>query len=238
MSKKTVVILSGGQDSTTCLFWAREYVDEVYAITFDYAQRHRVEIEAAKTVAKMAFVKEHRIVKLPKNTLLSTSPLTSNAKLETYKDFASMEKIIGDRRELTFVPMRNDLFLTLAANYAEHVGAKSLVTGVCEADNANYSDCRKSFIEAKENAINQALGYEDNGPRMRILTPLIHLTKAKSIELASKIPDAMEALAYTHTCYAGEVPPCGKCHACVLRAEGFAQAGIADPLIERTMKAA
>ena len=141
-----------------------------------------------------------------------------------------MDKIIGDRVELTFVPMRNAFFLTLGANYALSKNCRTLVTGVCQQDNANYPDCRKTFIDAQQNAINEALGIAD----FKIETPLIFMTKAESIELAQKLEGCMESMAYSHTCYAGQFPPCGKCHSCVLRAKGFEEAGVEDPLIQRS----
>lgn len=229
---KAIVVLSGGQDSTTCLFWAKQHFDEVHAITFDYDQRHRLEIEAARTVADMAGVVSHEVIAVP-NCLKSHSPLTSENALETYDNFESMDATIGDRRELTFVPMRNALFLTIAANRAEALGITNIVTGVCAMDNANYDDCRVSFIQATEDYINKALGHDHRGTApITIHVPLIDLSKAESIHLAAEV-GALEALAYSHTCYSGEYPPCGKCHACVLRAHGFEEAGIPDPLLER-----
>lgn len=233
--KKAMVILSGGQDSTTCLFWAKENYDEVSAITFDYGQKHKIEIEAAKTIAKMAEV-DHHIVEVP-NILKSRSPLTNeNEELETYDNYDQMDKIIGDRVELTFVPMRNAFFITLAANYALNVDCYTLVTGVCQQDNANYPDCRETFIKSQEKTINEALGIDN----FKIVTPLINMTKAQSVELVNGLAmfgvnKCMDALAYSHTCYSGVFPPCGKCHACVLRAYGFEQAGVNDPLIERAL---
>jgi 7-cyano-7-deazaguanine synthase len=220
-----MVVLSGGQDSTTCLFWAREHFRQVHAITFDYGQAHRIEIEAARKVATMAGVASHEVVSVPK--LRGRSPLIDpTASLETYTSFDAMDQIIGTRVELTFVPMRNSLFLTLAANYAVAMDVFELVTGVCEADNANYPDCRGDFIAAQEQAINAALGIG----HFEIHTPLLQRTKADSVRLALDIPGAWDALAYTHTCYAGQYPPCGKCHACVLRHHGFEAAGFIDPL--------
>jgi 7-cyano-7-deazaguanine synthase len=181
----------------------------------------------------MLGVASHEIIAVP-DCLKSVSPLVSNTSLERYSDFESMNSIIGDRRELTFVPMRNALFLTIAGNRAETIGANHIVTGVCEADNANYSDCREVFVRAAEEYINAALGYENDGERfIHIDTPLLFLTKSESIRLAQHLPGAMEALAYSHTCYDGVYPPCGTCHACVLRAHGFEEAGVADPLVER-----
>jgi len=229
-----MVVLSGGQDSTTCLFWAKQWFEPLHAVTFNYGQRHSRELEAAAAVAKLAGVASHEIIDVP-GVLRSRSPLTDRtAELETYTDYASMDRIIGDRVELTFVPMRNAFFLTLAANIALAKDCFNLITGVCQADNANYPDCRQTFVHAQEHTINQALGIKD----FRIIAPLMDMSKASSIRLAQTVPGAMAALAYSHTCYAGEYPPCGKCHACVLRAEGFNQAGVEDPLVVRAREGA
>jgi 7-cyano-7-deazaguanine synthase len=230
--KKALVILSGGQDSTTCLFWAKQKFGEVHALTFDYNQRHRLEIEAAKRVAEMAEVASHEIIVLGP-ILQGRSPLTNPAEqLETYTDFKTMDKVIGDRVELTFVPMRNALFLTVAANRAVVHDIPNIVTGVCQQDNANYPDCRASFVTSQEDTINEALGV----PLVAILTPLMHLSKAESIKLALRIPGAYEALAWSHTAYDGLYPPTGKDHASLLRAQGFAEAGVPDPLVLRAWK--
>lgn len=230
-----LVVLSGGQDSTTCLFWARQKFAQVETITFDYAQRHKRELMAAKFVSELAGVASHREVKLGP-ILLGRSPLTDPTQpLEQYSDFESMQQTIGDRVELTFVPMRNALFLTLAANHAAARDIRHLVTGVCEEDGTNYPDCRKPFIVSQQRTINQALGraFGLNSDMMWIHTPLIHMTKADSIRLAATIPGAMRALAFSHTAYDGSYPPTGSDHATVLRAKGFEQADLPDPLILR-----
>lgn len=222
-----MVIFSGGQDSTTCLYWAKRSFDEVVAISFDYGQRHDAELTAAAKISTRAGV-AHEFVKVGP-ILSSSSPLVSNSELETYEDYASMDTIIGTRIEKTFVPMRNAFFLTLAANHAVAQGCHNLVTGVCQSDNANYPDCRQEFISAQEQTINAALGIDD----FIIWTPLINLDKRGIVDLAWKLgSEAWDALKHSHTCYAGERPPCGKCHSCVLRAHGFEQAGKKDPLIQ------
>ena len=226
---KAMVILSGGQDSTTCLFWAKAKYEQIYALTFDYGQRHSAEIEAAKKIAKLAGVRNHDTVVVD-SILRSRSPLTDlHANLETYENYEQMDKIIGSRVELTFVPMRNAFFLTLGANIALSYNCYNLVTGVCQQDNANYPDCRQAFIDSQETTINKALGIEN----FRIITPLMEFSKAQSIRVAKNLPGCWEALAYSHTCYAGKVPPCGACHACTLRAHGFEEAKEIDPLIKR-----
>jgi 7-cyano-7-deazaguanine synthase len=233
---KALVILSGGQDSTTCLFWAKEGFDEIHAITFNYGQRHAIEIEAAMKVAQMASVVSHEIIRVP-DILSSTSPLTSNAELERYADAESMDSVIGDRREKTFVPMRNALFLTIAANRAEALGITTIITGVCQMDNANYDDCRDIFVNAAEEYINTALGHDHRGTTpINICTPLMYLSKAETVELARSLPGCWEALAYTHTSYDGKYPPTDMNHANVLRADGFHKAGYPDPLVLRAVK--
>lgn len=236
VKEKALVVLSGGQDSTTCLFWAVQMWgrENVRAITFDYGQRHRIEIDAAVKIAMLAGV-PHLILPLGDGILASTSPLTNEAApLERYTDAEQMDAVIGDRREATFVPMRNALFLTLAANRAEALGITNIVLGVCQMDNANYDDCRKVFLDAAEQYINTALGHDHRGtPKLRLIAPLLLLTKADTVRMARELPGAWEALAHSHTSYDGKYPPTDMNHANVLRADGFEQAGLPDPLVLR-----
>lgn len=227
---KALVVLSGGQDSTTCAFWARQHYDEVHAITFDYGQTHSIEIEAACRIALLAGMQTHELLRVGP-ILKSSSPLTDPQQpLETYRDFRTMDAIIGDRVEKTFVPMRNAMFLTIAANRAVALGIDDLVTGVCQADNANYPDCRRDFINAQRRMINEALGYKSN--QFGIATPLMDMSKAESIRFAQEV-GAYYALAFTHTAYDGRYPPTSMDHASVLRAHGFEEAGLPDPLVIR-----
>ena len=228
MKTKAMVVLSGGQDSTTCLFWALLHYDEVHAVTFDYGQRHKIEIDAAIKIADMAGVSSHEVVSLP-NCLVSTSPLTSSNELEQYSSYEQMDAQIGDRVELTFVPMRNTLFLTVAMNRAIAKGCTTLVTGICQSDNANYPDCTNNFRRIFEQMVNASLGVES----CRIEAPLIHHTKAQSVALAKTLLGCMEALAYSHTSYDGKYAPIDKNHANVLRAQGFLEANTPDPLVVR-----
>ena len=226
MTRKALVVLSGGQDSTTCLFHAKRLFDEVHAITFNYGQRHAIEIESARIVGEMAGVASHRFVDIGP-ILESTSPLVSNNELEQYKDFNSLPGGI----EKTFVPMRNQLFLTLAFNRAVVIGASAIFTGVCEEDYGGYPDCRLHFIRALEDASNLGLG--EGAGHIHIYTPLMSLTKAQTVALAASMLDCWEALKYTHTSYDGAYPPVGKDHATLLRAKGFAEANLPDPLVLR-----
>lgn len=235
--KKALVILSGGQDSTTCLFWAKQFYGEVHAITFDYGQRHRIELDAAMKVSSMAKVTSHEVIEVP-GILESMSPLTDpSADLERYENPEQMEQVIGDRREMTFVPMRNALFLTIAANRAEALGIKDIVIGVCQMDNANYDDCRQEFVFAAEHYINTALGHDHRGTGPIVIqTPLIYMSKAETVFLATQLPGCWDALAYSHTSYDGKYPPTDMNHANVLRADGFAKAGFPDPLVVRAWR--
>lgn len=225
-----IVVLSGGQDSTTCLFWARHLGFEVHAVTFDYNQRHAREIEAAAKVAKLAGVLSHEIITMGP-VLKGTSPLVSDNALEQYADHKSLPGGL----EKTFVPMRNQMFLTIAANRAYIHNAEALVTGVCEEDYGGYPDCRSAFIHALAHACN--LGTftgEDGAPAsLAILTPLMHLTKKATVELALTLPGCYAALAWTHTSYDGAYPPVGHDHATLLRAKGFEEANVPDPLVLR-----
>jgi 7-cyano-7-deazaguanine synthase len=229
--EKTLVILSGGQDSTTCLFWALREYKEVHAITFDYGQRHCAEINAALEIGGMAKVHSHELMECD-GILKSTSPLLSDNELEQYVNYEQMDKVIGNRTELTFVPLRNPFFLLVAANHAIHLGCKSIVTGVCESDNANYPDCREKFIQAMQQMIDSALGAR----QIEIVTPLLQLNKKEICTMAYAMPDCWEALAYSHTSYDGKYPPTDMNHANVLRAQGFLEAGLPDPLVLEAVK--
>lgn len=238
---RAVVVLSGGQDSTTCLFHAlHELGCEVYCVTFDYGQRHSRELASAQAVYHEALkvygpqhLRGHEIITLGP-VLKGTSPLVSGEKLEQYQDFKSLPGGL----EKTFVPMRNQLFLTIAANRAAVLEAEALITGVCEEDYGGYPDCRQSFIHALNHACN--LGTftgEDGAPKsLAILTPLMKLTKKQTVELALTLPGCYRALAYSHTSYDGQYPPTGHDHATLLRAKGFEEAGVPDPLILRAVK--
>jgi 7-cyano-7-deazaguanine synthase len=232
MTKKAataLVVLSGGQDSTYCAAWAKRGFTEVRAVTFNFGQRHRLYLTAARNVARLLDI-EHEVIDIGA-VLQGTSPLTNpDAELERYASYEQMDTVIGTRIEKTFVPMRNALFLTIAANRAACHGVSDLVTGVCAADNANYPDCRAPFIRSMEGMIEEALGL--HGSAFFIHTPLIDIDKATSI-LRMHTLGHYPLLAFTHTSYAGEYPPTDMNHANVLRAEGFKRAGLPDPLVVR-----
>jgi len=215
-SMKALIVLSGGQDSTTCLFWAKHKFSEIHAITFNYGQKHQIELEAAKKVAELAGVASHKFLdidtfqQIGKNSLVDKSIKVGSEKI---KELPS-----------TFVPGRNLVFLTFAAAYAWTLGIDQLVTGVSESDYSGYPDCRENTMISLAETLSLGIG----SPFV-IHTPLMHISKAETVKLAMDV-GAMEALAFSHTCYNGAVPPCGVCDSCQLRAKGFAEAGIPDPL--------
>lgn len=218
MTNKAVVVLSGGQDSTTCLYWALERFGAscVEALTFDYGQRHRIELDCAEKVAAFARV-PHTTLPIDTFTALGGNSLT-DASIE-------VEDVPDSGLPNTFVPGRNLVFLTFAAAFAWQRGIDDLVTGVAQTDYSGYPDCRRETIDALLDALN--LGMER---QFTIHTPLMNLSKKQTVEMARDL-GALDAMALTHSCYNGKRPPCGECPACRLRARGFAEAGIADPLL-------
>ncbi len=217
-----VILLSGGQDSATCLAWAQKRFRYVYAVTIDYGQRHHVELAAAAAIAKQAGIPQTVI---PCN---SFSALGGNALTGT-EDVASGVRE-HDNLPNTFVPGRNLIFITLAAAYAYQRGITELVTGVCQTDYSGYPDCRADTMTALQQSLRTGMAAP-----FTIHIPLMHLTKAETVKMIIEL-GRLDLLAYSHTCYNGQVPPCGTCPACELRAKGFREAGVADPLIERVGK--
>ena len=228
---KALVVLSGGQDSTTCLAWARNRFDEVHALTINYGQRHAIEIAGAKMVGILGQLDSHEILTLPAGILEGTSPLTDPN--QPVPQYTSQDEV-PDGVAKTFVPLRNQFFLTLAANRAFVLGCTHLVTGVCQTDYSGYPDCRQEFVDSLAETINKGTftGEDWLLGELTIHTPLMNLTKAESVDLAIA-EGAYGMLAYSHTAYDGSYPPAGTDAASLLRAKGFEEADIPDPLILR-----
>ena len=220
-NSKALVVLSGGQDSKTCLYWAIDRFGRanVSSITFDYGQKHRIELECARNVAADTGVPN---VCLPIDTFaaLGGDALTDAA--IAVSDAADEETELP----VTFGPGRNLIFMTFAAAYAYRHDARHLVTGVAQTDYSGYPDCRETTMAALQEAITLGMDRE-----FTIHTPLMHRSKKETVELAVQL-GALDAMALTHTCYNGRRPPCGECQACRLRARGFAEAGVRDPLLD------
>uniref|UniRef100_A0A4Y8Q7P7 7-cyano-7-deazaguanine synthase n=2 Tax=Paenibacillus athensensis TaxID=1967502 RepID=A0A4Y8Q7P7_9BACL len=209
MKRKAVVVFSGGQDSTTCLFWAQQQFDEVEAVTFNYGQRHKLELECAADIARDLGVKHH---------VLDMSLLNQLAPNALTRDDIAIEAEEG-KLPTTFVDGRNLLFLSFAAVLAKQVGAKHVVTGVCETDFSGYPDCRDVFIKSLNVTLNLAMDYQ-----FVIDTPLMWLDKSQTWELADQLGAFEYVRTRTLTCYNGIMADgCGECPACRLRANGLHQ---------------
>ena len=226
MDKKAVVLLSGGQDSATCLAMAQASgrFKKIYAVNFDYGQRHWIEMACAQALARLAGCEYQRIPFPTLSEIDGYSTMISRQN-ETSPDVSAPHPI-HKHLPSTFLPGRNYLLLGLAAAFAFNVGASVIFTGTCQTDYSGYPDCREEAIDAIAKALRIAMDFP-----VVINTPLMHLTKAETVWMMQSL-GKLDWYAHTHTCYKGERPPCEECPACVLRAKGFAEAGIHDPLMD------
>lgn len=205
--EKAVVVFSGGQDSTTCLFWAKRQFGEVEVVTFDYGQRHKQEIECAKRIAGELSVKM---------TVMDMGLLNQLAPNALTRSDIAIDQKEGEL-PTTFVDGRNLLFLSFAAIYAKQLGARHVITGVCETDFSGYPDCRDAFVKSLNVTLNLAMDYP-----FVIHTPLMWLNKAETWKLADELGAFDFIREKTLTCYNGIVGDgCGECPACKLRAAGL-----------------
>ena len=223
---KAVCLLSGGLDSATCLALARRDGFDCYALSFDYGQRHRVELDAARRVAGALGATAHRVANIDLR-VFGHSALTDDIAVPKWRDESSMSEGIP----ITYVPARNTIFLSFALAGAEVLESSDIFIGVNALDYSGYPDCRPEFIEAFERMGNLATKTGVEGvTHMKIHTPLISLSKAEIVHLGAEagVPFGM-----THSCYDPDAAghPCGACDSCLLRAKGFREAGIADPTV-------
>jgi 7-cyano-7-deazaguanine synthase len=223
-NKRAVVLLSGGVDSTTTLAIALAEGYEAYALSFDYGQRHQIEIKAACRVANSLGAKEHRVAKIDLR-IFGGSALTDD--IDVPKRRSATE--IGHGIPVTYVPARNTIFLAYALAWAEVILANHIFLGVNAIDYSGYPDCRPEFIKAFETLANVGTKAGIEGARLRIHTPLIALSKSEIIGKASELG---VDLGLTHSCYdpSPEGLACGECDSCLLRLKGFREAGIKDPI--------
>jgi 7-cyano-7-deazaguanine synthase len=220
---KAVCLLSGGLDSTTCLALARRDGFACYALSFDYGQRHRFELDAAARVAAALGVERHIVAKIGLDAF-GGSALTSEIAVPKARSLAEM----GNGIPVTYVPARNTIFLSFALAWAEVLQSESIFIGVNALDYSGYPDCRPEFIQAYEHMANLATKTGVEGrTRLTIHTPLLRLSKAQIVALAR---DLGVPFGLTHSCYdpAPDGKPCGACDACLLRRKGFEEAGIED----------
>ena len=227
-ARRAVCLLSGGLDSSTCLAIARRGGYECYCLSFDYGQRHAIELQAAARVAKQLGASEHRIAKLDLR-VFGGSALTADIDVPKHRGLEHMASGIP----VTYVPARNTIFLSFALAYAEVIGAADIFIGVNAIDYSGYPDCRPEFIRAFEGVANLATRAAVEGrTRVAIHTPLISMTKADIVRAAVALG---VDLSLTHSCYdpGPGGTPCGSCDSCILRQKGFAEAGVNDPLMAR-----
>ncbi len=223
---RAICLLSGGLDSSTCLAIAREQGFDCYCLSFDYGQRHRVELLAAGRIAEQLGVKEHRIVKIDLR-VFGRSALTDNIDVPKGRSKDEMSREIP----VTYVPARNTIFLSFALAYAEVTRASDIFIGVNAIDYSGYPDCRPEFIEAFEKMAALATkAAVEGGTKLKIHAPLMRMAKA---EIVRKAIELGVDLSLTHSCYDPDESgrPCGTCDSCLLRRKAFEEAGAVDPVL-------
>ena len=221
---KAVILLSGGLDSSTVLYQAKADGCECYAISFDYKQRHRRELESARAIALSAGVKAHQIVNFDL-TLWGGSALTDN-QMELPSDRTLRE--MSQNIPITYVPARNTIFLSFALAYAETLEADRIYIGVNALDYSGYPDCRLDYIQAMQEVFRLGTKQGREGNAINIVTPLIELKKTEIIQLGNKLGVPWEQ---TWSCYAGGETACGVCDSCRLRLAAFEELGLQDPVL-------
>ncbi len=221
--KKAIILLSGGLDSATVLSIAKSKNHECYAMSFNYGQRHTIELERAKKLAKEANVKEHLIIDINLG-IIGGSALTTNIEVPKYNNVDEINRDIP----ITYVPGRNTIFLSFALSYAEVIEAQLIYIGVNALDYSGYPDCRPNYIKAYEVMANEGTKLGLSGKKIKIETPLLFMTKGEIIKQGLALKTDYSS---TITCYdpIGELS-CGKCDSCLLRLKGFKEAGVKDPI--------
>lgn len=223
---KAIVLVSGGLDSTTCLAIAKKQGFDLYALTLFYGQRHKVELKAARRIAKAYRVERHLELEVPLTAFGGSSLTDKKMKVPKKRSLREMGKGIPS----TYVPARNTVFLSLAMAWAEAVGAQDIFIGVNALDYSGYPDCRPEFIRAYEKLAKLATKKGVEGKwKLKIHTPLIRMSKARIIQAGRKLK---VDYALTHSCYDPDPSgrSCGRCDSCLLREKGFQEAGFPDPL--------
>jgi len=224
--RKAICLLSGGLDSATCLALARQDGFDCHALSFDYGQRHRVELESAARVAASLGASQHRTLRFDLRQF-GHSALTADVPVPKGRSASEMSADIP----ITYVPARNTIFLSFALAWAEVIEAADIFIGVNALDYSGYPDCRPEYIAAFERMANLATKSGVEGrTRITLHTPLIRLTKAEIVKLAARL--GLD-FSLTHSCYDPDASgrPCGACDSCLLRRKGFEEAGVADPLL-------
>ena len=221
---KAVILLSGGLDSSTVLYQAKADGYECYAISFDYQQRHRRELQSADAIARCANVKEHQVVSFDLRQWGGSALTDDSMDLPEHRCVDQMSQDIP----ITYVPARNTIFLSFGLSYAEAIDAQALYIGVNALDYSGYPDCRPDYIQAMQHVFELGTKQGREGQTIKIVTPLIDLKKTAIIELGNQLGVPWEK---TWSCYAGGDVACGVCDSCQLRLAAFAELGLNDPLL-------
>jgi 7-cyano-7-deazaguanine synthase len=223
---KAVILLSGGLDSTTVLYQARVDGFDCYALSFDYQQRHQKELAAARKVAQMAQVSEHRVVAFDLRSWGGSALTDSSIDLPIDRDLGQMAQEIP----VTYVPARNTIFLSFALAYAEAIQASRVYLGVNALDYSGYPDCRPEYIAAMQQVFDLGTKQGLSGNGIQIAAPLVNLHKTEIIQLGNRLGVSW---ADTWSCYDGGELACGVCDSCQLRLAAFAELGLVDPVAYR-----
>ncbi|MEN9216747.1 MAG: 7-cyano-7-deazaguanine synthase QueC [Gloeomargarita sp. HHBFW_bins_162] len=223
MNQRAVVLLSGGLDSATVLYHAQAAGYECYALSFDYQQRHRRELRSAQAIAQCAAVAGHEIIPLDLGRWGGSALTQGDLDLPRHRQPAEMTQGIP----ITYVPARNTIFLSVALAWAEVLGAVRVYLGANALDYSGYPDCREDYLAAMQEVYRLGTKQGREGQPITITAPLLHLHKVEIIRLGQELGVPWEL---TWSCYRGGEVACGVCDSCILRREGFRQAGIPDPL--------
>ena len=223
--KKSIVLFSGGLDSTTAIYWALERYEKVFALTFDYGQRNRIELDMAGKVAQKLSVPQ-KILRVNLKQIGGSSLTDTKLSLPQYEKMEESEEGLPS----TYVPFRNGIFLALAAAWAEVVGIKEIICGFNVIDSPNYPDTRKQFVQAMQEAINLGTKASLSPEKIQIIAPFLKMKKSDIIKEGLSLN---VDYSFAISCYCGEEIPCQKCSSCVLRQKAWEEVGLQDPLILR-----
>ena len=221
--KKAVVLLSGGLDSSTCMAIAKDEGYELYALSFDYGQRHSRELESAKAIAEHFGAKEHKILRIDLRQIGGSALTDDSIDVPENRD----EEHMADEIPVTYVPARNTILLSFALAYAEVIGADAIYIGANALDYSGYPDCRPEYYRAFEEVARLGTKRGVEGKPIEIKYPLINMTKAEIIRTGMRLGVPYEL---TWSCYKGGEKACGVCDSCKLRIKGFKEAGYKDPI--------
>ncbi|HEK85387.1 MAG TPA: 7-cyano-7-deazaguanine synthase QueC [Candidatus Aminicenantes bacterium] len=225
---QALVLLSGGIDSTTALYWASQRYETVVPVIFDYGQRHRAEIQMAqKTAVRMGF--KPRVIKIDLRQVGGSALTDKRIEVPSFKKIEEIKEGLP----ITYVPFRNGIFISIAAALAETLGLSDIICGFNVIDSPNYPDTTGSFIRAMEKAINEGTGAKFSQQKFRIIAPFLKKKKSEIIAYGLSVG---ADYSYSITCYSGSEIPCGRCSACLLRAQAWEEVSQEDHLISRLKK--